>query len=469
MMFRILFSCVLSVAVLTDAIAGSANASGQKSNWGANDVSLNSHLCAGRDLADGVIGKKGTTCIDANTIKNLKLTGSKAKIAGCDTASGSEDYGVMMMVARDIKTGGARLCATTVVSSRSGGYKNSITTYKNPSVGDKCVWLCRSGYYGDTCSEKEGTPTKADSTPIKKSDFDTLETSAGAANIENNIAMFEANQNRKCTLPYYNNLTATTKNEHDMILAISNWTPTGHGAFVSPYVVRAAFKGNSKKVSWPEIKRVGTQTLVCKNGYKPNAGKTDCEPMNRSATVETTEEKLTQMCHGWDKANFKSSEHKMQLVGDCYQFRCSQPGYAFNEGEYSTCIECSANLRGGVSPRDGACVKCELGKVFDSGAASSGYCVDATRLSKTDMQYGPGKGKKDFDGTDKIKDQCWTKTDPDEYKACVLGTTSSTGGGKIKLNKDLLGKYKNLANNKMMAEKADLQLNNVQQDTVVKP
>lgn len=423
MTVKILFSCVLSIMICADALGGGSLIKGNnvREAWGG---APSIQTCKGRDLGTATIGAAHDVCVGT--------TNGQCK------AGDTENYGVMMLVAREVKASGAKFCATTVVSNRRDIISNPSTTYANPKDSEICIWLCIGGYYGEECDRGPGgEPTTCDATLIKRSDFDGLSINSAGANIEDIISMFEKEKYAKCKLDGRNTKSAY-KMEHDMILAVSEWTPGGHGAFVNPFEVRASYKHDNTK-SWPEIMRTGTRVLACKNGYKPNATKTDCEPMNRATCTESESDMLANMCGGWNAADYDRAEHRLELVDNCYQFRCVKSGYALGNGSRSQCSKCNTSQRGGVSPRDGSCVSCDVGKIFSSTALSSGYCVDATGYSKTDMQYGKDKTKESWST---LAEQCWAKKDPDEYKACVLGKSKeSSGVSKPALSKGVVRNY----------------------------
>ena len=110
---------------------------------------------------------------------------------------------------------------------------------------------------------------------------------------------------------------------------------------------------------------------------------------------------------------------------DCFEFRCKGENMAFASATDRSCVECTTSLRGGVSPVDGTCVKCDSGKVFNNKATTAAvHCGDATAYTKTDMQYGKGKTK---NNNPEPENQCWTKTETDVYRECVTsGATSAS-------------------------------------------
>lgn len=203
--------------------------------------------------------------------------------------------------------------------------------------------------------------------------------------------------------------------EHDMILVVSRWLPSGHGAWVRQMVVRARRSGWSRMVSWSVIYPAedSYDILTCKNGYKVNAAGNDCEPIDWALC-----ERGASFCSGWTLAGFDENTMVMDFdsTNACYQYRCRENGYAFNSPVNRTCTLCTKSLRGGMSPADGTCVTCGVGTIFDADAATSGYCVNAVSYSRQEMLYGRGQTKST---NPKVSDQCWPVLVISEYKDCV--------------------------------------------------
>lgn len=315
-----------------------------------------------------------------------------------------DDYGILMLVAREINENGANFCTTTVLADHAKK-GNAWTLYSNPAGGaEKCFWLCKPGYYGDKCSET--VSNGCDSTPLTRNLFDSYNLSR-EYDVSGSIARFHWQEGKACGVH--------KKQEHDMILAISDWLPSGHGAWASPFIVRATREGWKDRIGWPTIWTAGTPTLLCKNGYRANATGNDCEPVDTNACA------ITQLCSGWTSNGF--SESTMVTNYDdargCFTYRCSESGQAFANATDRNCIDCATNNRSGINPADGTCVRCNVGQIFDAESSSSNYCVQTTAYVKTDMVYGRGLTRNSAP-TD-ILQQCWTKADPTEYRECVTG------------------------------------------------
>ncbi|MCL2758138.1 MAG: hypothetical protein FWE64_02330 [Alphaproteobacteria bacterium] len=63
-------------------------------------------------------------------------------------------------------------------------------------------------------------------------------------------------------------------------LAISRYVPSGHGAFARVITVRATWAWVGSTASGIDIQNSGEEILVCKEGFRPNTSRTDCEMIN---------------------------------------------------------------------------------------------------------------------------------------------------------------------------------------------
>lgn len=323
----------------------------------------------------------------------------------------TDEWALHMMVAVDVNEHGAYFCPIQV-EAKNKNKKNAWTEYAQLGSPTDCKWLCKDGYSGDKCSVAPGGGTTCNSVEFKRDNYNGFKRLVSGANIEDKIAMFVWNQYHGCGL--------NKGQEHDVVLAITRWTPGNHGAFVQPVVVRAEREGWKDMVSWPNVYFLtgATEKLVCMDGYQPNAGVTDCVAISENICAEA------KSCPGW--TGFDESLHTFVMPDgkNCFEFRCKGENQAFASATDRSCIECTTSLRGGVSPVDGTCVKCDSGKVFNNKATStSTHCGDAYAYTKTDMQYGKGKTKNNNPEPD---DQCWTKTETDVYRTCVTGEVTQS-------------------------------------------
>jgi hypothetical protein len=182
--------------------------------------------------------------------------------------------------------------------------------------------------------------------------------------------------------------------------------------------VRAQREGWKDMVSWPAVYyfKDATEQLLCVDGYepKPKDNPTDCGPINAAICPE-----VPSMCPGWTEID-EGLHMVVQSAGkNCFEFRCKGENQAFASTTNRSCIECPTNSRGGMSSVDGTCVKCEAGKVFNNKATSTAtHCGEAIAYTKSDMQYGKGKTK---NSNLNVSQQCWTMTETDTYRKCVMG------------------------------------------------
>ena len=369
--------------------------------WGGgNWSSCGSHALGG---SEACIGATASTCVAPTFDKNDKVTNADKLMYARNY---TDEYALQMMVAVNVNQHGAYFCPIQV-EAKNKNQGDAWTEYAQLSNPADCRWLCKDGYSGDNCSVAPGSGTTCNPAEFKRSNYGNLKRLASGANIENSIAMFSWNQ--------YNDCGVSREQEHDGILAITRWAPGGHGAWVQPLIVRAQRQGWKDMISWPAVYYFtgATEQLVCVDGYKPNAGGTDCVAINEAICAEA------KTCPGW--TGFDEGLHTFVMPSgkDCFEFRCKGENQAFASITNRSCIECPTNSRGGMSSVDGTCVKCEAGKVFNNKATSTAtHCGEAIAYTKSDMQYGKGKTK---NSNPNVSQQCWTMTETDAYRECVTG------------------------------------------------
>ena len=379
---------------MPNAFAGNVQQSGQIANW-TEKASLK--YCQSHNAGSGnpCIGDSRGNCAAKSFV----------------SPDYSDEYGILMMVATSSNSGGARFCPVSIIA-KNKNKDHSWTRYFSAGTDENCVWLCKKGFTGETCGQKDTDPIRTfDSTPLLQLNYDSIHKIADSGvDIEDTVAMIEANMYTAC-YGRKDNKTDTKAfskaEEHDIVLAISDWLPSGHGARVRPYTIRAERSGWDDMISWIDIYPASnSDTVACKNGYKANASNTDCVPIDAAVTGETV------WCDGWYESNFQSEKHIEKTVGSCVQWRCKESGYGLSKAGVSQCVSCGTSQMDGVNPIDGTCVHCPMGKTFSSTAP--GYCADAFALNKNALMYGSEEIKQD------VKEQCWMKADLTDYKNCVL-------------------------------------------------
>lgn len=407
--FGVLFSLLL---IMPDAFAGNTEQASNLDKWGQNAYWK---YCQSHDVNSDkpCIGASKNNCTSKSFVNPQY----------------NDEYGVLMMVAVNTTEGGAYFCPVSVIA-KNKNKDHSWTRYFK--AGDNCVWLCRKGRSGEKCELSDTEEGSCDTSLLRQSDYDSVVAvgdSADAIDVENDVAMWGANSFANCyDWPEKN----TTKSkafvkgeEHDLILAISDWLPSGHGAWVKPYMVRAERQGWEDMKSWINIypasstqNNTSSQTtamLACKNGYKVNSTNTDCVPINRDACSDV------RLCPDWFEANLNTDIHVQSTVGSCIQWRCKENAYALSKVGGSQCVPCGPSQRNGINPENGTCVSCPQGSVFSKTAANTGYCADAYVLDKVALQYGSAGA-----GTE-IQKQCWIKANVTDYKDCVLANAKISG------------------------------------------
>lgn len=393
-----------------------------------------------------------TTCLSGDTAQLSQATiGEYAAVCLGDGKDGEEkknckpgdgnDYGLMLLVAREVNDHGAYFCPTTIYgdkfTSRDQKWR-SYTLYGDSSNGSGCFWACMPGYGGDKCAKTQGFG--CDITPIARSDYSGYSMTR-TPEIENQIPMFVLNKEEQCHTNFTND--NRYREEHDIILAVVDFLgddESGHGVHVRPVTIRANWLydddiggGWTNKAKNTDIVSVmaylagGQSQLLCKTGYTRNADNSDCIEIDAQAC------NMQNLCPGFTEDGFDPETMIMEHDVDrnCYMYRCKDPEMAFASGASLECTACVENMRNGVSPADGTCVTCDVGQVFDKDAESTGYCTSATAYTKTDMQYGAGKTRATSGDLDT---QCWTISDIDQYKACVAngGATKLASGTPLR-------------------------------------
>lgn len=344
--------------------------------------------------------------------------GKKLRENNCSVYDANQPY-FTFMLARLANANGAYFCPTTFLRESSG---NGASIFAEPTGNRECRWLCREGWTGYQCN----TPTNeykgaCDVWPFLRTNYDDVYGDSAYVNIEWSFHYVRSDAWWGCTA----RSGQRTSSEHDILLAINRFLDSGNGAMVRLMEFSARYDKGKKR---PDLQVYPAQNtsdiLLCKPGYKQNAGYTDCEPINPS---ECNQAIMSQkMCSGWDLSLFNEDIHTAELVGGCYKYRCKQANYAFASAFDHTCIECAKGLRGGSHPKDGTCVKCDTGRVFNAEDPANEYCPMALGLTHSDMIWGKDKTKGDYKTILEIKQQCWTKTSPAEYRDCVLRIESST-------------------------------------------
>lgn len=188
-------------------------------------------------------------------------------------------------IAREINHNGAKFCKTFISGGRSNCYGTPYTTYHGEE--NECFWLCKEGYYGNSCVSTtplspgsdlvgiEGYASKhtvEGFSPLKSVDSSVLE-----SNVEDKIPMFVMNNYVGCGSIDRKNLNSSKNQEHDIVLMLYLIRETSNDEemymLVTPLVVRAGgtrgcYMDDSQKKAWPMLSIHGmTHTAVCPSDY----------------------------------------------------------------------------------------------------------------------------------------------------------------------------------------------------------
>lgn len=383
-------------------------------SWGGG----NFYKCGEHDKEMDMDIAIGTSAAATCTTPGLLPCGAKQNPSESDDKV--EDYAYQMMIATDVNKNGAYFCPIQVFTNnwKSGTQSN----LKYVQLGDDCRWLCKEGYSGVGCQDGVGgSTTFCDWKEFTKDNYKGLSIADTKGNIAESIAQFlkKANRYKLCQAGW-------REQEHNIVLAVTDWPEGGYGAFVQPMAIRARFQKRDeepKRRAWPAVYPVSNKEplLVCVSGYAPDLAKKKCVQINSELCRQAKEG-----CSDLADQGYDGTIHTeyMPAGKKCPDFRCKDNNQAFASLTDKTCVSCPSSMRVGVSPFDGTCVSCELGTVFNGRATDSEHlCKPAIRLTKTDMQYGFGYTK---NSRPDVADQCWGLGQIDEYRDCVLANVPST-------------------------------------------
>lgn len=374
-------------------------------------------------LAKSCIGQSLDNCA-------VWVKGSPDKDMSKNRGTNSDEGAILMLVARKMNSRGAYFCPTQIQAGNRDltwfdwGYgcaqtskASSWTSYYSPKGAEsECFWLCKDGYYGEECQYQ--TPQECSYGSVLRSHFDGFKIATSGSDIDADIPMFYRGTWKNAWSD------RDSGEEYDTILAVTDFTATGNGAFVAPIAVRAykyeywkrTDRGtcpDRKYVSTPYLKKESSSTLVCKDGYKPNADKSDCEPTDMCAIQEAElKQRAIAPCSGFDK--FNETLHTKIYAGDgsCYKYKCTNVLSGFKSITDHSCVDCTGRASD-IAPNN-VCITCPLGTRFDYASEDKGFCIKSETISKKELLYG-----KDGQLTTDVSKQCWTFTDGEKYTNCV--------------------------------------------------
>lgn len=386
--------------------------------------------------------------------KGVCKGGKDNNLDKCKIAESYYKVGMMMMIARDLNEHGAYFCPTIIGGDRqrwelgqTSNKKPYWTIYKEPVTANAtdCFWMCKPGYSGEGCQET--TVSSCNLNTVKQGNWDSLKITSGVIDVEDDVAMFRQSETSHC-VRYVSGVWPSPM-EHDMILAVSGWTSSGHGVFVSPFVARSDFysKRYSGGPGTSFAYSVGTQTLLCASGYEPNFNNSDCIPVDESLCAVTEAMESNETCNAKNASYasldaFDSSTMELHYfdTDGCQGIICSQAGYGFDPNNIvrPTCIDCGMDddVRNGID-KYGRCVRCDVGQIFNR---MSSKCVPATVLDRDRLKFGPGKS-----ASTPIIEQCWTQPDQYSYSDCVWAKTTSNTTAVVGGGRQVTGVYHGVA------------------------
>ena len=363
---------------------------------------------------------------------NSPATGAMKKVG---SGTGLLTKGDVYWIARELNANGGKFCPTQVGAGRNSA-GDPYTKYYNAANSLGCIWLCKNGMGGDTCSKS--VEEVMDVKPIVQT---TEEVNADGSNIEDDVAMLVANSDQGCRRNKNDKpWNAKGEQEHDVVLAVTGYTDDGYGAYVQPLVVRAAarpvgsyWSDYGKGYAFAYVANNADKTLVCLKGYKHNASGNGCvkytqEQADKEAAQAEAETAADNACSGWviSATDEFINTYDVKMIGNCNQYRCKDSSMGFKSSLDKTCVSCGADDQHGVNPDTGVCVSCSVKQTFsaDEQYRDSGYCRDKVVFIPAAMQYGLNSTK-----DESLEKQCWHilyKKGVEEYKNCIFGQAGET-------------------------------------------
>ena len=300
---------------------------------------------------------------------------------------------------------GVYLCARGMKSWRNTESERPwIWAYTLSGVSNDCYWMCKKGWTGDKCKTAvDANLNVGDMCNATTLSMDDYKSKALSAQVSRPVVFKE--WHKQCSGE------ARYNAYHYSILGVSGFTTDGHGAYVEPMVMRAAYEKRGKKDEGnkgPYIVGSDYRTLVCMIGYMPNDTGDGCVAIDAAACAS--------LCKEWQVVGdlFVDSDQyvrKYDSEKNCMSYAC-KPGYGFagnpleNSVESRQCVECKSTEteRKTIKP-DGQCYTLKTGEV--TSATGDGSVIPKVQTKNTPI-------------ADMIKNGCWKESDPEEFKKCIL-------------------------------------------------
>ena len=399
-------------------------------SWQSYGVAGNSELSSDTKKflynIDGGVGYCGCQASSNFSGNNVCIGKKKDKCSGFfQLQIDGDEYGKMVMMLVESHVGGGLFCPAVVVGTHATNLEDVY--YKRVGSDDtNCVWLCHNGYAGSECK------TVVSDYLSYNGACDNINTT-GYGNLQYNTSSSDDIDMTDVVLHKYHpdcsERLGLKYRQHDIIFVIVGWLNGGTGAYVRPYVVQGARDETQNKndvAMYPAVQSgncdaggtVIKEKLVCTVGYKLNANGNGCEPIS---DCNANGPSASEYCNGWNASDFDSTKHSLIKVPNsntgCYQWRCTDGKSILDKAGGTECTWYVWSPQRGVNPENGTGVQCPSAMVFNANVYGDGvsvnYCEDTIRVSGDVLLYGNGNSSTTWDK------QCWTKTNPEEYKKCV--------------------------------------------------
>jgi len=314
-------------------------------------------------------------------------------------------HAIYLWAAKEIYEHGAKICQVQIQASNV-----RIDYYWRDNW--KCATLCEANYSGDQC-QTYGEKAPCDEDIILQSEYALIK--YGDDDDKDTNRHTDAMQ----VLKFENGTIVNSSSDYSTHVILGINKKMSHGAIVTPIEIQAISQTNTYSLNGSSYTTVNTritsvysngkETLLCQEGYIPNANNTNC--------VQTNECKINtnNMCDGYSKSEYTEDAYvlkakKLQTcsgkvcrtTGTCTYYEC-RDGYGLESPGSKKCINCSNNGQG--INNDGVCIQCTGEKRF----ILNGECETADKeFSKSQMRQNSSS------------QQCWIEIDPDRYKECVI-------------------------------------------------
>lgn len=356
-----------------------------------------------------------------------------------------DEGAIIIWAARKIYDHGAEFCPVQIqAANKNGKYWVWLDYYwiKNDGVWENCKTVCVKGFTGTTCGTQgvEACSTTNSSSPQGGGVFGRGAIPEFFKNLPKWTSL-RPEMTTSTTNSYGETINSTTNSEtgdshrHTMEMDVISYSNTygtddegrkanhvvlgvvgkvAHGIKVAPIkIVGQRSKTGGGIKSWiKSAQSNGGGVLLCYDGYTPNSNGTACECTSGDLSD-------TDWCSGWteptdNSGNYDSYIDTTDPNNPCKKYKCID-SYGFEEGTL-TCVSCATTRTQGVN-LSGECIKCNNPNEMFTNDGCKKYMRLST-LHLVDGFYNIGK--------------CWMKSDPSEYKNCVLCPSGQTYNDEAK-------------------------------------